>query len=228
MNYAIILAGGKGERFGGDLPKQFLPLKGKSIVTVTIEIFQMLNDIDLIIPVLPGKYLDSIDSEIDRSKWRKIVRVVEGGATRQGSVYNALTSVSFNAGDLIIIHDAARPFISPKIIKNIIAAVKKYGAAGTYVRVTDTVAEIESEIVKSIRPRENLYYAQTPQGFRYRIIRDAHEKAMKKGITEATDDISIAISGGYEVGMVEGSYSNFKITTGDDYSLAKLISKVTT
>ena len=221
MTYAVILAGGSGERLGGKKPKQFLPLGNKSIIVNTIEIFQILKEVDLIIPVLPGDYLDAIDADVKKWKLTKILRVVQGGVTRQGSVYNALNAVSYNAGDVIIFHDAARPFVPQKTITGIIENALENGAAGTYVSAIDTIAEIESGSVKSIPPRKNLYYTQTPQGFRYRIIKDAHEKALKKGITNATDDVSIVIDAGYEVKMVEGSYLNFKITTQEDYLMAK-------
>ena len=131
--------------------------------------------------------------------------------------------MSFNAGDVILFHDAVRPFVSQETISGVIHEAREHGAAGTYIPAVDTIAEIESGIVTSIPPRENLYYAQTPQGFRYRIIRDAHEKALKNGVSHATDDVSLVIDAGYEVRMVMGSNLNFKITTKDDYLMARNI-----
>ncbi len=222
--YAIILAGGKGTRMGKDIPKQFLPLNGRSVLIRSIEKFHLIDMIDNIIVVLPEEYIKKFNSEIVNSSMDKVFKVVKGGKTRQGSVYNAVTSHNFNDKDILIFHDAARPFVDTHIIIKVIEAVRESGAAGTYIPAIDTISEIESGFVRSIPPREKLFYTQTPQAFLYKIILDAHKRALSMGIDNAADDVSLVIASGYKVKTVEGSPHNIKITTEDNYLYARYLS----
>ncbi len=219
-NYAIILAGGKGVRLGGQIPKQFLPLGDRPVILRTIDLFDSLEQIDGIIAVLPSDYIRSFYSESEKYNYRKIIKVVEGGETRQNSAYNALKSYEFDDEDILIFHDAARPFISKEIIISLINAVEETGAAGTYVKAIDTITEIRDEMVNNIPDRNSLYSTQTPQGFRYRIIKRAHDDARKSGIIDATDDVSLVLRIGGNIKAVSGDYRNFKITTENDYRYA--------
>lgn len=223
--YAIILAGGKGLRFGNTTPKQFLTLKNKPLIIWTLEAFNSMKSIDYIIVVSPEEYLVTIKTLISEHTITKVIQTIKGGATRQESSYNAVMSNNFNSDDILLIHDAARPFISDEIINNCIDETKKYGAAGVYVSAIDTITEIEDGFVKSIPPRKNLYYAQTPQSFKYTIIKRAHEKALQNPQNTFTDDVSLVLGTGCKVKKIEGDYNNIKITNPQDFELANWIIK---
>jgi 2-C-methyl-D-erythritol 4-phosphate cytidylyltransferase len=218
--FAIVLAGGKGLRLGGDIPKQFLPLGDRPVILRTIDIFHSLECIEGIIAVLPGDYIGTFKNELGRFKYQKPIKVVEGGDTRQKSAYNALNASDFNNEDILIFHDAARPFVKKETVINLINGVEETGAAGTYVNVIDTITEIRNDLVESIPDRNLLYSAQTPQGFRYRIIKRAHDNARDAGLVDATDDVSLVLRMGVKVKAVFGDYDNFKITTENDYRRA--------
>jgi 2-C-methyl-D-erythritol 4-phosphate cytidylyltransferase len=218
--YAVILAGGMGLRLGRNVPKQLLPLGERPVIAKTIDMFHSMNEIDDIIVVMPGDLTREIHEIIDKHGFVKVLKVVTGGSTRQGSVNNALNSHDYKDEDILIFHDAARPFVTKDIIASLIRAVNETGAAGTYVKAIDTITEITGDQVISIPDRKNLFYTQTPQGFRYRIIKKAHTEALASGITDATDDVTLALRSGFTVKAVTGEYSNFKITTENDYRLA--------
>lgn len=226
MNYAVILAGGKGLRVGGDIPKQLLPLAGRPVLRWSVEAFHSVKDIHRIIIVGEKNSLETIRGILPQSDFPKIIKFIEGGAERSDSSYNALVSADFYPDDIILFHDAARPFISPEIISNTIALVTKSGAAGVYIPAVDTVTVAENGAVASIPERKNVFYAQTPQGFRYGLIREAHEKYRSGELSiKVTDDVALAMASGHEVKIVEGSVSNFKITTDLDYRIAEFIAQ---
>lgn len=220
---AIVLAGGSGLRLERELPKQFLQIMDRPLIAWTLDSFQAHDDVDSIIVAVPAVYIDLMKGIIEQYGFSKTERIVPGGATRQGSSYCAMTSREFNGDDILIFHDAARPFAGAGVISQCIERTGITGAAGVYVPATDTVAEIDSGIVAAILRREKLHYTQTPQCFKYRIIRDAHEKARDKGVNDATDDVSLAVDAGYPVEMVTGEYSNIKITTSHDLALAEYL-----
>lgn len=224
MIYAVILAGGKGLRVGGDIPKQLLLLAGKPVIRWSAETFQSVDEIDKIIIVGEKNSLETIKRMLPEHDFPKIINFIEGGAERSDSSYNALISREFAADDLILFHDAARPFITPDIIKSLITEIKASGAAGIYIPAVDTVTIAEHSKVISIPERRQVFYAQTPQGFRYSIIKDAHEK-YKKGLLniKVTDDVSLVMARGYDVKIVSGSPLNFKITTDFDYKIAEFL-----
>jgi len=224
MNYAVILAGGKGLRLGGDIPKQLLPLAGKPVIKWSAEMFHSADEIDSIIIVGEKNSLDLIKEILPQNEFPKILSFIEGGTERSDSSYNALISREFSPDDIILFHDAARPFIAQEIIKSMIAEVKASGAAGVYIPAIDTVTIAENNKIINIPERRNVFYAQTPQGFRYDIIKDAHEK-YKKGLLKikVTDDVSLVMARGHDVKIVNGSVMNFKITTDVDYRIAEFI-----
>ena len=226
MNYAVILAGGRGLRLGGDIPKQLLPLGGKPVITWSAAAFHSVNLIDRLIIVAEKNSLEVIRGIFSEAEFPKIAAFVEGGAERSDSSYNALTCGSFNDDDIFLFHDAARPFITEAVIRDTVAETMKSGAAGVYIPAVDTVTVAENDTVSYIPERRIMYYAQTPQGFRYDIIRRAHEIYRQGGLdTKVTDDVSLVKASGHEVKIVKGSESNFKITTELDYRIAEFISR---
>ncbi|HPL16869.1 MAG TPA: 2-C-methyl-D-erythritol 4-phosphate cytidylyltransferase [Spirochaetota bacterium] len=217
--YAIILAGGRGLRLAAKTPKQFLPLGGKPVIAWSLELCENLSEVSHILVVVPGEFIPQIDSLIKTHGITKHIMTVPGGATRQESAYHALAAVNFADTDLLIFHDAARPFVSPETMQVCIAAAQEHGAAAAYVPVHDTIAVIDDNFVTSVPLRDRMYYAQTPQGFRFSIIKAAHEKARKER-RSGTDDVSLVLAAGFRVKMIDGDYSNFKITTDYDYQAA--------
>ncbi len=218
--FAVILAGGTGTRLGGDTPKQFLPLGGKPVIARSLEVCSSLDAITGIIVTAPEEFLDETRRIIEEYGFAK---VIAGGATRQGSVWNALTCRGFGDDDIVLVHDAARPFVTAGVIMECVSAVRTHGAAGVYVPSTDTVTEVDEGVVSAVPLRHRFYLTQTPQGFRYAVIRAAHEKARGAGVFDATDDVTLAIDAGYRVKMVEGDRRNIKITTAFDYDIARLL-----
>lgn len=216
--YAILLAGGRGLRLNRGTPKQFLPLGGKPVIAWSLDLCESLEEIDRILLVSPEEFMEEARTIAAARGVKKIMKYIPGGATRQESAYNAMTALPFDGEDILLFHDVARPFMRPELVRQCIAETARYGAAAIYVPVTDTIAEIRDGFVVSIPPRDTLFRAQTPQGFRYTIISKAHE-ACRDSAT-ATDDVSLVIAAGFRTRMIEGDDSNFKITTDLDYQTA--------
>ena len=223
MIYAVILAGGKGLRLNSETPKQLLMLGDRSVLKCSVDAFVNSPHIDRVLIVCEKGIMDKIRSDFPPDEYPAVAAFVEGGRERSDSSYNALKALPFNEDDIILFHDAARPFVTERIISDIVHEASVSGAAGTYIPAIDTVTVIWDGIVKDIPDRGSLYYAQTPQGFRYDIIRKAHEKAASGNGTSATDDVSLVMNMGVQVSMVKGEPINFKITTDYDYSIASMI-----
>ena len=222
--YVVILAGGIGSRIKSELPKQFLKLNEQPVLIHTLKKFDIPEITGKII-VMPDEYIPMANSILEEYKMKDILAIVPGGKTRQGSSYNALNSLEFNEDDILICHDAARPFVKQEYIKACITETIKTGASGLYVKAIDTIAEAENEYIKNIPSRDELYYTQTPQVFRYNILKEAHELALSKKITNATDDVSLVLDAGYKVKIVEGDYDNIKITTPFDLKIGEMMLK---
>jgi len=225
-NYAVILAGGIGSRMGVDIPKQFLTIDKLPIIVRTLNVFQNHNKIDGIIVVVYPEYIDRVKNYRDEYNLTKILNIVAGGETRQISSYNGLGAWNFENDDIIIFHDAVRPFLTDKIISDCISGVIEIGAAVVCVKTTDTIVESSNNgTIVSMPDRTNLRNAQTPQAFRYKHILDAHENAKKKNCIQATDDVRLMFNLGHPVKIVEGSYENIKITNPEDIILSEAIAK---
>ena len=221
MNFALILAAGSGSRMGNsDRPKQFLPIYGKPLMVHTIEAFEMHDEIDGVVIVTNESYIDQVKVWCKQYDLSKVKAVVAGGNSRQISVYNGLIALKeiANDSDIVLIHDAARPLISSKIISSNIEACKKYDAVDTVIKATETLSSIPN--------RSELYQGQTPQSFKLCLILEAHEKAKSNLIPNVTDDCKLVLSLGKEVHLVEGSVQNFKITTFDDLMILKALLKL--
>ena len=225
-NYAVVLAGGIGSRMRTDIPKQFLYIDKLPIIVRTLNVFQNHNKINGIIVVVYPEYIDKIKNYKTEYNLTKIVNVVAGGETRQISSYNGLCAWNYEYDDIIIFHDAVRPFLTDKIINDCINGVSETGAASVCVKTTDTIVESSGNgTIVSMPDRTNLRNAQTPQAFRYKLILDAHENAKKNNFTQSTDDVRLVLNLGHSVKIVEGSYENIKITNAEDMILAEAIVK---
>ena len=195
--------------------KQFVKIGGKPIFAYTLEIFENSAAVDHIVMVVPRDSVDFAREEVvEELGFKKVHDIVYGGETRQQSVFNGLKALKNNTG-WALIHDAVRPLVSEVLIKRVLDAAHKGGAAITGVPARDTVKQVESGQIVGTLDRRLLWLAQTPQCFRYDIILDAHKKAGAEGF-KATDDASLVEKYGTKVAVAVGSYSNLKITSPED------------
>lgn len=211
--------------------KQFVELRGSPILIHTLRKFAGAPEVTEILVALRQAEITPFRERLEREApeiFKKKTVLLEGGETRQQSVANALAAVHANADDVILVHDAVRPFVSEEIIRDVIAAAQKYGAAITGVPAMDTVKQVErtaeGAIIKATIPREKIVMAQTPQGFRYDVLRRAFDEAAADGFI-GTDEASLVERSGHNVAVVMGSPRNIKITTPADLDLAEFFLK---
>jgi 2-C-methyl-D-erythritol 4-phosphate cytidylyltransferase/2-C-methyl-D-erythritol 2,4-cyclodiphosphate synthase len=214
---AIIAAGGRGARFGGDRPKQLLTLAGQPILERSVAALVRSDRITDIVVALPADLAAAPPSYLTAST--KPVQIVAGGERRQDSVARAFERAS-SAADLVLIHDAARPMVSAELIARTIDAAAAHGAAIAALPVTDTVKRGDSRgVIVDTLPRSEIFLAQTPQVFRTAVLRDA--LALARSSSDATDEAMLAEQAGHHVHLVEGDPKNIKITTMADLESAE-------
>jgi 2-C-methyl-D-erythritol 4-phosphate cytidylyltransferase len=223
-NVAIILAGGQGERFKGDIPKQFLKLSGKTVIEHTIDVFEKHELIDEIYIVVNSVYYYFVEEVLKNNKCVKVNKILNGGSSRQESSKIGLLACDNEEVDKVIIHEAIRPFITSKIISEIINKLDKYLAVDVAIPTADTIIKISAKrkVINSIPERRLLMRGQTPQGFKLKIIKKAHELADREGVIKSVDDCSLVLK--YNLGdiyVVDGSTFNIKITYPEDIYLAE-------
>lgn len=212
----IIPASGSGVRFGGKIPKQFLKIDGKEVIVHTIEKFNGVKSIDEIIIAAKPEYFVKLSILIRKYKLTKVKKIVEGGKRRQDSVYNALMNSECKKNDLILTHDAVRPYISRNKICEIIKSSIKNGSVIPGMPVSETVKRTNKQyFVEETISREKLFLIQTPQAFRYDILKKSFEKAIKENFI-GTDEAAIVENAGYKVKVIEGENANIKITVKAD------------
>jgi 2-C-methyl-D-erythritol 4-phosphate cytidylyltransferase len=230
--FVIIPAAGLGTRMapakrgqGGASPsKQFTELGGVPIVIHTLRKFAACAPVSEIFIALRKKEGEQFKRRLDREKLHKTVTMVEGGDSRQHSVQNALAKIQGKDDDVVLVHDAVRPFVDPELIVAVINEARRSGAAIAGVPAVDTVKQVERRsagaIISSTIPRERVVMAQTPQGFHLGVLRQAFSDAAADGFT-GTDEASLVERAGHEVAVVMGSARNIKITTPADLQLAE-------
>lgn len=220
----IIPAAGFGERMGATIGKQFLLLDGKPVLVHTLERFQQCGMVDEIIVSTQRSSFTLIEEITAQYALTKLRPPVEGGQRRQDSIANALRSIDAQS-DIIVVHDAVRPFVHIKEINQSIETAKYFGASIVAVRAKDTMkqASTDGRVEKTLN-RSSLWSVQTPQTFQRQILIDAYANAEKLNIT-ATDDSYLVEQLGVSPIIVEGSYENIKITTPDDLLLAEMLSQ---
>jgi len=220
----IIPAAGAGERMGAAVSKQFILLLGKPIIIHTLERFQMCGAVNEIIIAVQPTTRQQVEFLVGEFNLSKAAKIVEGGKRRQDSVSNALSRIDPRT-EIVIVHDAVRPFIQQKVILESIEKAKVHSAAVVAVRVKDTVkvGNDEGRFERTL-DRSVLWSAQTPQTFTRQLLLDAYEKAGREHV-EATDDASLIERLGIRPAIVEGSFDNIKITTPDDLDFANVLVK---
>jgi len=217
---AIIPAAGVGVRMGGGTPKQFLSLEGVPIFVHTLRKFDSSDAINEIILALRAEDMERAQVDVDREHFTKPVRLVAGGATRQETVARALGETP-PATEIVVVHDAVRPFVEFAMIQRVVEAARKDGAAILGIPSVDTVKQVERQIILGTIPRERIVLAQTPQAFRYAILKEAFDRASADGFN-GTDESSLAERLGHNVTVLMGSDRNIKITKPSDLPLARL------
>lgn len=227
MTAAVIIpAAGRSSRMGLKTPKPFLLLDGSPILARTISVFEKIPRVTLIQPVLPEGLLSRFSSSLmSRYSWSKCRPPIPGGLERQDSVERGLDAIPESV-PLVIIHDAARPFVSPGLVERVLDAAMDAGAALAAVPVHDTVKEAMDgrryPTVRKTVSRDGLWLAQTPQAFRTDVLKEAFARASSSGWT-GTDEASLVEMTGHRVVLVEGSPFNFKITTPQDLAMARVL-----
>ena len=229
MNIAIILAGGSGTRMGSDVPKQFIDIYGKPLIVHTIESFDVNSNIDYIAVVCKKDWQEELKIWVRKFGINKLRWIVDGGETRQESIYNALTVIGNKCSedDIVIIHDGARPLISQRIIDENIVGAKEYGAVDTVIPTPDAIVNSKDDrTINNVPLRKELYIGQTPQSFKYNLIFKAHKTAISNNRIDATDDCQLILDLNEKVHFVTGDKLNFKITTFEDLLLLKAVIKL--
>jgi 2-C-methyl-D-erythritol 4-phosphate cytidylyltransferase/2-C-methyl-D-erythritol 2,4-cyclodiphosphate synthase len=216
---AVVVAAGRGLRAGGDVPKQFRRIGGETVLRRTLSMLVEAPNLAFVQPVIRAEDRSLFEAAASAMQ---ILPPVTGGATRQASVRAGLEALAAHSPDIVLIHDAARPFASPALIARAIAAAEKTGAAIPALPVSDTVKSVDAQgLVDKTLDRSSLRTIQTPQGFAFKPLLEAHRRAAKEGRDDFTDDAALAEWAGMKVAVFEGEPGNIKITTPDDFARAE-------
>jgi 2-C-methyl-D-erythritol 4-phosphate cytidylyltransferase / 2-C-methyl-D-erythritol 2,4-cyclodiphosphate synthase len=214
---AVIVAAGNGSRAGGELPKQYQKIGGEAILRRTLRIFANHSEITVVQTVIGANQHAAFD---EVAMGLKVAPPVVGGATRQMSCRIGIEACSPLSPDIVLIHDAARPFVSHEAISSVIAALQYADGAIPALPVADTIKLGKGGIIERTLDRSSLYNVQTPQGFHFLAIRDAHARAAASGRTDYTDDAAVAEAAGLKVKLLPGDPHNRKLTTLQDIAMA--------
>ncbi|UWE03836.1 2-C-methyl-D-erythritol 4-phosphate cytidylyltransferase [Laceyella sacchari] len=216
----VIPAAGLGKRMGSKESKQFLSFQGQPVLIHTLHIFETHPEVDEIVLAVREEEVARVRQLVADAGLRKVTHVVVGGRERQDSVYNGLRMLST---EWVLVHDAVRPFVSREAISRLLEAVKMHGAAILAVPVKETVKMVDAAgVVEETPDRKRLWAVQTPQAFRTDMLMEAHEQGRKTGAS-VTDDAMLVEELGIDVRVVEGEYTNIKLTTPDDLAVAEAI-----
>ncbi|WP_052810113.1 IspD/TarI family cytidylyltransferase [Streptomonospora alba] len=231
---AAVLAGGVGARMGGPSPKQLLPLAGRPVLEHALAAFCAAPEVDDVIVLMVPEHLDEAEEIVARAFPDRVSAVLPGGENRTETSAAALRALDHRGDeDLVLLHDAARPLVTPEIISACVDALAEAGAAGVAVPAGDTVVEIAptsggAEVLRDVPPRSSLRRMQTPQGFRLEVVRRAYRLALADPDLVATDDCGVVLRylPGEEVRIVAGDESNIKVTNPGDVEIAETLMRV--
>jgi 2-C-methyl-D-erythritol 4-phosphate cytidylyltransferase/2-C-methyl-D-erythritol 2,4-cyclodiphosphate synthase len=216
---AVIVAAGRGFRAGGNLPKQYRELAGEPVIRSSLSLFAWHGQIGAVQAVI---HPDDRSAYEAAAKGLRLLPPVPGGATRQASVRAGLQALSARAPDIVLIHDAARPFCSTELVSRAIVACGETGAAIPALEVTDTIKRVDGDgHVAGTIDRAQLRAVQTPQAFKFATLLNAHQRAIKEGRDDFTDDAALAEWAGIKVATFAGESANVKLTTDEDFAKAE-------
>ncbi len=218
---AVLLAGGTGSRVGLSVPKQLIKVAGKTILEHTLDVFQRAPEIDQIIVMMTPGFTDDVERLVEAGRYGKVSDVLEGGSTRSESTARALAALGDEDG-LVLFHDAVRPLVSGRIVRECVNALRQYDAVDVAIASADTVIEVDGDVITSIPDRSRLRRGQTPQGFRLSTIRRAYALAEQDPHFAATDDCGVVLRylPDVPIKVVEGSEQNMKVTHPVDLFVA--------
>ncbi|MGA9035837.1 MAG: bifunctional 2-C-methyl-D-erythritol 4-phosphate cytidylyltransferase/2-C-methyl-D-erythritol 2,4-cyclodiphosphate synthase [Pseudolabrys sp.] len=218
---AVVVAAGQGLRAGGEIPKQFRRIAGETLLERALSAFAEAPHVTFVQPVIRP---DDVDLVRRLTSGMNVLEPVAGGATRQASVRAGLEALVACTPDIVLVHDAARPFASAGLITRAIAAAEKTGAAIPALPVTDTVKRIDSTgTIEATLDRNSIRLVQTPQAFAFPALFDAHRRALAQGRNDFTDDAALAEWAGIKVSVFAGEPGNIKFTTPEDFARAEAI-----
>jgi 2-C-methyl-D-erythritol 4-phosphate cytidylyltransferase len=226
-NIAIILGGGDGMRFNKKNPKIFVKIAGKEVILHTIEKFEKHRKIDEIVLVVRKDLIKRCKELFSKENFKKVSKIISGGKTRKDSSYEGLKACFRKNPYNILFHDAVRPFISHRIISDVLKKLESFSAVSVAIPSSDTLVEVDKKgTIKRIPDRKNVLREQTPQGFRLSLIKKAHEMALREGLKRSTDDCSLVLKYNLsDIFVVRGEEKNIKITYPNDIYLAEKILK---
>lgn len=226
-NVAVILAGGMGTRVGGNTPKQLLPLSdGRSVLEHSVDAFETASCIDEIVIVMHPEWMKEAEELCRRNTWQKVRQIIAGGSERWESSWHAIQAFSGQLSDISLwLHDAARPFVSQRILSDVAEALDTHAAVTVAVPVTDTLYKVRrddvqgTKEVETIPSRADFMRAQTPQAFHLDVLKEAFERALAQGQVAVTDDVGIvqAYMPEQSIFIVSGEEANRKITYVEDF-----------
>jgi 2-C-methyl-D-erythritol 4-phosphate cytidylyltransferase/2-C-methyl-D-erythritol 2,4-cyclodiphosphate synthase len=216
---AVVVAAGRGSRAGGGIPKQYRPLGGEPMIRSSLALFAWHGEVAAVQPVI---HADDVVPYQAAAQGLKLMPAVFGGATRQASVRAGLEALRPGAPDIVLVHDAARPFCSPALVSRAIAAAAETGAAVPGLEVTDTIKSVDGAgRITGTLDRAQLRSAQTPQAFAFAALLDAHRRAAESGREDFSDDAALAEWAGLKVSVFAGETANTKLTTEEDFARAE-------
>ena len=225
MVYAAVLAGGSGLRMGGSMPKQFLSVADRPIIIRSIEAFLQSGSVDRIFVAVSADFFDYTKELIAEYIGEADISVVCGGKNRNETLLNVLRSIeNITDDDVILTHDAVRPFIDKRIIDENIAAAREYGACNTVVPAVDTILQsADGKFISSVPVRSEIFHAQTPQSFGVKKLLELYEKLSDEEAEKFTDSCSVFLAAGERVFLVTGDRNNIKLTYPEDMERAENI-----
>jgi 2-C-methyl-D-erythritol 4-phosphate cytidylyltransferase/2-C-methyl-D-erythritol 2,4-cyclodiphosphate synthase len=218
---AVVPAAGRGERFGGVVPKALVPLRGRPLLEYALEALGAASCVETIVVAAPPDALELVEASARRAAGSKVGAVVPGGRDRQASVARGLEAVPAGC-DIVLVHDAARPLVPVPLIDAVAAAAAESAAATAALPVDETVKRAEDGWVRATVERAGLWRAQTPQGFRRTLLETAHREAERAGF-RGTDDAALVERLGQPVRLVPGAQANLKVTMPGDLQLAEAL-----
>jgi 2-C-methyl-D-erythritol 4-phosphate cytidylyltransferase len=220
MDYAIIVAGGKGTRMGASIPKQFLPVNGLPVLMQTIKRFKECGDGLEIIIVLPKEQHEYWYELCKKHRFTSTYTVAEGGETRFHSVKNGLAMIPDDAEGIVGVHDGVRPFPSVEVIRNCYETARTAKAVVPVIPVVETLIHIDGQGNSETVPRDSYRLVQTPQAFDIQLLKRAYKQPYQDSFT---DDASVVDSIGQEITLIDGNRENIKITTPFDLRMARIL-----
>ena len=225
-NIALIFAGGSGQRMNsGATPKQFLKLDGKEIIIHTIEKFENHKEIDAIVVVCIESWIGYLEKALQKCKIEKVVKIVPGGDSGQGSIYNGLQAINeIEKESYVLVHDGVRPLITPDLISENIKVAKEKGSSISSSPAIETIVYADkNNNIDSITDRSKCLYAKAPQTFKFKELWSAHNKAKEENLDGFIDSASMMKHYGHQLSIVICSPENIKITTPGDYYVFKAL-----